>query len=30
VRFSQNTLSATKFLSNLWDLKRVEFESWNP
>lgn len=30
VRFSQNTLATSKFMTNLWELKKVEFESWKP
>ena len=30
VVFTQSSLSANKFMANLWDLKRVEFESFAP
>lgn len=28
VHFSQGTMETNKFMQNLWDLKKVEFESW--
>jgi uncharacterized protein (TIGR02217 family) len=30
VNFSQSTLEFNKFLQNLWELKKLEFESWRP
>ena len=28
--FSQSTLEFNKFMNNLWELKKVEFETWKP
>jgi uncharacterized protein (TIGR02217 family) len=30
VAFSQSQLDFNKFMQNLWELKKVEFESWRP
>jgi hypothetical protein len=30
VNFLQSTLEFNKFMSNLWDLKKCEFETWRP